>query len=175
MPASLVLTVIGPDRPGLVEALSDTVARHGGNWVESRMSRLGGQFTGLLRVQIDPDQSQALGDALSRLEGEGLRIVAEVEPREAEGTTEAPLVLELVGQDRPGIVRDVARALARMGVNVEDLETACEPAPMSGETLFRARASLRKPATLSHDALREALEPIANELMVDLTLDDDTN
>jgi glycine cleavage system regulatory protein len=170
MPASLVLTVIGPDRPGLVEALSETVAAHDANWLESRMARLGGHFAGLLRVQADPRRTEALTAALARLEGEGLRILLELETRAPETTAEAPLVLELLGQDRPGIVRDVSHALASLGVNVEELETSCEPAPMSGETLFRARARLRKPPTLSDEALREALEPIANELMVDLSL-----
>ena len=174
MPASLVLTVIGPDRPGLVETLSETVAAHDGNWVDSRMARLGGHFAGLLRVQVETGKSEALSTALARLESEGLRIVVEVEPRAAESAAAgSPLFLELVGQDRPGIVRDIARALAGLGVNVEDLETACEPAPMSGETLFRARALLRKPASLSDEALREALEPIANELMVDVALGDE--
>ena len=173
MPASLVLTVIGPDRPGLVEALSQAVAAHDGNWVESRMSRLGGHFAGLLRVQVEPDRTEALSAELARLESAGLRVLLAVEPRDADSAPGKTLFLELVGQDRPGIVREIAHALAQLGVNVEDLETACEPAPMSGETLFRARARLRKPSTLSDEALREALEPIANELMVDVALGDE--
>jgi glycine cleavage system regulatory protein len=175
MPASLVLTVIGPDRPGLVEALSETVAAHEANWVESRMARLGGHFAGLLRVQLDPARTEALTAALAQLESAGLRVQLEVEAQAPTSDADAPLVLELTGQDRPGIVRDVARALARQGVNVEELETACEPAPMSGEILFRARARLRKPASLSDEALRAALEPIANELMVDIALGEETD
>ena len=143
------------------------------NRVESRMTRLGGHFAGLLRVQAEPARTEALADALATLEREGLRVQVEVEPELAPAGDAAPLVLELVGQDRPGIVRDISRALARLGVNVEELETACEPAPMSGEVLFRARARLRKPAALADETLHEALEPIANELMVDVAWSDD--
>jgi glycine cleavage system regulatory protein len=77
-----------------------------------------------------------------------------------------------VGQDRPGIIRDLSRALAARRVNVEELLTSCSSAPMSGEVLFEAKADLRIPQDVSLDELRETLETIATELMVDLTLDD---
>jgi len=168
---SLVLTVIGPDRPGLVEALSRTVAAHGANWLESRMAHLGGQFVGLLRVAVSAERADALADALRALDGHGLRVtVATADaPSDGEGRT---ISLELVGQDRPGIVRDVSRELAALGVNVEELETACTSAPMSGESLFRATARLRLPAELGADTLRSVLEKIADELMVDVALEE---
>lgn len=168
MTSSLVLTVIGPDRPGLVEALAATVASHDANWVESRMVHLAGQFTGVLRVQVSVERADALSEALRRLADQGLRVLVEVSRQEPPAPDTPPIVLELMGQDRPGIVRDISRALASQGVNVEELETECTPAPMSGETLFRARAQLRLPADGSLDALREALEKLAGELMVDL-------
>jgi glycine cleavage system regulatory protein len=143
---SLVLTVIGPDRPGLVELLARTVAEHEANWLESRMSHLEGQFAGLLRVSVASDRTAALSKALAELEALGLRVMT----RTSEGPSLPPshrsLRLELVGQDRPGIIRDLSRALAARRVNV--------------------------PRDVSLDELRETLETIANELMVDLTLDD---
>jgi glycine cleavage system regulatory protein len=171
VPNSLVLTIIGADRPGLVEALSETVAAHGANWVESRMSHLAGQFAGLLRVTVAEAQAESLAEALRGLSAEGLDVVVAaatgVEPRDFR-----PLVLELLGQDRPGIVRDISRALAARGVNVEDLETHSSSAPMSGEVLFKARARLRIPADVATEELRETLEKIGNELMVDVSLDE---
>jgi glycine cleavage system regulatory protein len=169
---SLVLTVIGPDRPGLVELLARTVAEHEANWLESRMSHLEGQFAGLLRVSVASDRTAALSKALAELEALGLRVMT----RTSEGPSLPPshrsLRLELVGQDRPGIIRDLSRALAARRVNVEELLTSCSSAPMSGEVLFEAKADLRIPRDVSLDELRETLETIANELMVDLTLDD---
>lgn len=168
MTASLVLTLIGPDRPGLVEALSRTVADHGANWLESRMAHLAGHFAGMVRVSVPADRADALAAALRSLEG--LKVL--VETASAAPPDQAPAItLELLGQDRPGIVREVSHALATRGVNVEELETECESAPMSGETLFRARARLRLPPDLGVEALREALEKLADELMVDVVLD----
>ena len=172
MAGSLVLTVIGPDRPGLVDALSSAVAAHGANWLESRMARLGGHFAGLLRVSVPDAQSEALRRALRALESEGLRVLALAGDAPEPDPNDRALALELVGLDRPGIIREVSRALALRGVNVEELDTCCESAAMSGETLFRARARLRAPAASSLEELRATLEKIAGELMVDLSLDD---
>ena len=170
----LVLTVISVDKPGLVESLSATVASHGGNWMESRMARLGGQFAGILKVSVEPGRVDALAKDLRELESSGLHVVVERSHRGEGGSAWRELELELVGNDRPGIIRDISQALAACGVNVDELESECESAPMSGGMLFKARASLRVPAEVSIDALREALEEIANDLMVDLSLDDVT-
>lgn len=166
----LVLTVIGEDRPGLVESLSETVANHGGNWLESRMAHLAGRFAGILRVAVADDRADGLRDALAALQTRGLSIVVE---RGASGApvAAARLRLELLGADHPGIVRDIARALAQRGINVEELETESVSAPMSGEPLFRATAELQAPGDLPIEELRAKLEELAEDLMVDITLD----
>ncbi|MGH0032920.1 MAG: glycine cleavage system protein R [Myxococcota bacterium] len=169
MNAALVLTVIGPDRPGLVEALSQTVAAHGANWLESRLAHLSGHFAGMVRVSVPEDRAEELAAALGRLDD--LRILVET-AGDADAGEGRHLTLELLGQDRPGIVREVSSALAARGVNVEELETECTPAPMSGETLFRARARLRLPADTAEAELREALEKLGDELMVDVTFEE---
>lgn len=166
----LVLTAIGPDRPGIVGQLAATIASHRGNWLSSRMAHLAGKFAGVVEVAVGEAQRSALVDALTALSEEGLTVV--VEASEEPTPAEAPLVrLELVGQDRPGIVRDVSRVLADQGVNVEELETECSSAPMSGEPLFRATATLRLPATIDVRDLRRSLESLANDLMVEINLE----
>lgn len=168
----LVMTVIGPDRPGLVESLASLVTEHGGNWLESRMSRLGGQFAGILRVEVPADQQERFLQGLKTLETRALTVV--VQP-DAPFTATQPAQyssLEIVGQDRPGIVREISRALADYGVNVEDLHTECGSAAMTGETLFTARASIRIPDSCNMLALRQELEKIAADLIVDITFSD---
>jgi glycine cleavage system regulatory protein len=170
MRSQLVLTLIGRDRPGLVEALSAQVAKHGGNWEESRMAHLAGKFAGILRVSVPSAAASALAQALTGLEREGLRIV--IESSEAESKSAGRrLRLELVGNDRAGIVRDISRALATRGVNVDELHTRCEDAPMGGGQLFRADAVLLAPAEIAIDDLRAQLEGLADDLMVELSLD----
>ena len=170
MTNSLVLTVIGPDQPGLVEAVAETVAEHGGSWEGSRMARLAGYFAGILEVRVPGDAAAALFKALHELEARGLRVIVEDARGDAEPAPFRSLALELVGQDRPGIIRDISAGLAAIGVNVAELSTQCSPAPMSGETLFSATALLHLPATRSLGELREALEKIAADLMVDIDL-----
>lgn len=171
MRRSLVLTLLGPDRPGLVEALAALIARHGGNWLESRMASLAGEFAGILRVEVDDAAAPALEAALRSFQNApGLALLVK-EGRRPEIREGRLLALELVGQDRPGIVREVSQALAAQGVNVEELETECTSAPMTGETLFRARALLRLPPEAAEDDLQARLESIAEDLVVDLTLE----
>jgi glycine cleavage system regulatory protein len=164
----LVMTIIGPDRTGLVERLAAIVAEHGGNWIESQMSHLGVHFAGILRIQIPADREPALRHALELLDGQGLKIVAHSDHAPQRSVEGAEVVLEIVGQDRPGIVRQISAALARHGVNVEALNTECLSAPMSGETLFKAQARLHIPASCNVTELRKDLERIAQDLMADL-------
>jgi glycine cleavage system regulatory protein len=165
MASSLILTVVGPDRPGLVRTLAQTVAAHGGSWLESRMARLGGQFAGIVRVEA-PDS--LLAD-LRALENEGLRIVVQ-SGTSAETAVPAGerLALEVVGNDRPGIVRDLARVLAEHDVNIEELTTGVVSGSFSGETLFRATALVRAPNADAAAAIRAGLEFLGNEMMVDI-------
>src|SRR4051794_17901898 len=134
----IVLTLIGPDRPGLVEAVAGIVAGHGGNWLESRMTHLAGKFAGVLRAELPPDHVNAALEALEALEGKGLKVTAETATRAARPAPERTMDLELVGLDRPGIVREIAQLFAQSGVNVEELVTDRKSAPMSGEMLFEA-------------------------------------
>jgi glycine cleavage system regulatory protein len=171
MRTSLIVTVIGEDEPGIVEQISNLVLAAGANWEESRMARLAGKFAGILRVSVDAPGVAALTAGLSGLQAHGLRVI--VEPGSVAGdVTYRTIGLELVGNDRPGIVRDISRLLAQRSVNIEELETELTSAPTSGDTLFHARARLRTPHTVAPDELRSVLESLADDLMVDLTLDE---
>jgi glycine cleavage system regulatory protein len=167
----LVLTLLGPDRPGLVEAVADAIARNGGNWLESRMAHLAGKFAGILRVEVPPERAGAVIDALARLESRGLKVV--VEPSTTGAAAGGPgrqraLEIELVGLDRPGIVREISQLLAQHGVNVEELTTDRSSAPMSGEMLFRARARVAVPEVTDLVAIRGGLERLASDLVVEI-------
>ncbi|HLD67404.1 MAG TPA: glycine cleavage system protein R [Pseudomonas sp.] len=165
----LVLTVMAQDQPGQVERIAQCIAEHGGNWLESRMARMAGQFAGILRVGVPAEAHDELIDALQGLSAHGIRVLlaeSGIEP----SCTWKPILLELVGNDRPGIVRDITRLLSEHGINVESLVTEVTPAPMSSEPLFHAEAVLAVPLTLSLDVLQRHLETLADELMVELNL-----
>jgi glycine cleavage system regulatory protein len=167
----LVLTVIGRDRPGLVSAVSETIAAGGGNWLDTRMASLSGQFAGMLLVAIPPEKADALVASLRKMEAQGLRFIIE-KSDELAPIAGRTLRLELVGLDRPGIIRDISHVLAAKNVSIAELESECVSGSFSGEAMFKAKARLTLPDDLDLEDLRQSLEAIANELMVDLSLDD---
>jgi glycine cleavage system regulatory protein len=166
----VVVTLLGPDRPGLVELVAGIIAGHGGNWLESRMSRLAGKFAGILRAELPEDRVAAALAALAALESRGLKVIAESEARAAAAAPARTLSLELVGLDRPGIVREISQLLAANGVNVEELTTNRQSAPMSGEMMFEARAKVHVPADTNLVSLRAGLERLAADLVVEIRL-----
>jgi len=163
------MTVIGRDRPGLVDSVAQVVAAHSGNWLESRMSRLGGQFAGILRVQVPVERQAALEEALRELATSGLAVVVYRDDSVAALPAGKGTVLEVVGQDRPGIIRQISHALAEFGVNVEELESECGSAAMSGEAIFKARFHVSIPPTCKLEVLRQRIERIAADLIVDVS------
>ena len=169
MQIPLVMTIIGPDRTGLVESVARVAADHGGNWLESRMCRLGGEFAGILRIELPVEKRQMLLDALQTLQGCGLTVVVRPDEAAASATHGRQARLEIVGHDRPGIVRQITHALARANVNVEEFSSECVSAPMSGETLFKAAARLQLPEHCDLAALKTDLEKIAADLLVDIS------
>lgn len=168
---SLVLTILGRDHPGLVDSLAAIVTEYGGNWVESRMAHLAGQFAGILRVEVDDERASALTAAIKNLTESGLESIVCSDPSPPTSDGGTVLQLDLMGVDQPGIVRKVSQVLAARGVNVEQLGTECLAAPNTGQTMFHATAQLRLPAGLSAADLRTALEQVAADLMVDLSLE----
>ena len=167
MQVPLVMTIIGPDRTGLVESVARVVADHGGNWLESRMCRLGGEFAGILRVELPAEKKQPLLEALQKIPG--LTVVFRPDATAPVVIAGRPVKLEVVGHDRPGIVREITRALAHANVNVEEFSSELASAPMSGEILFKAAARLQLPEGCDLAALKMELEKIAADLLVDVS------
>jgi glycine cleavage system regulatory protein len=169
MDSVLILTVSGPDRPGLVDELSRVVASHGGNWEHCRMAHLNGRFAGLLQVRAASGDSDALARELRALPGLEVTVAA--------GAAEHPppdrlFHIEIVGGDHPGIVRDIFSEIAAAGINVEELGTDTVNAPESGEILFKARARLGAPAGLDIHTVLRRIEAVAEDVMVDVRLTD---
>lgn len=166
----LVITFMGKDQPGLVESIASVVTREGGNWLESRMTHLGGQFAGVLRVAVENDREAALMKALLKLQESGLSITLRSEPAFPDNSPRSLVTLDLLGGDRQGIVSRISGLLASLSVNVEEMQTELTTAPMSAELLFKAHGILKLPDGLEPEKLRNELEALASDLMVDLQL-----
>ena len=172
MTTSLVVTAVGADRPGIVNMLSDVARHFDANWAGSRMASLAGQFAGMVHFEVAVRNADALADALRKLEDQGL-LIAIVRSDRGESADRRRIVrLELVGHDRPGIVRDLSGNLADRGVSIQELHTEVVSAAMSAEQLFKMKALLAVPDSVDDHALKEALEALANEMMIDIELSD---
>lgn len=169
MTENMVLTVIATDRPGLVKSLADIVTAHGGNWIDSSMARLGGEFAGILHISLPGENAPRLESAMKALGKDGILVTlrqnAPAPPREG-----CSLELKLVGQDHQGIVRDVMQVLASHNVSVDELQTSVFEGSMSGQPMFCAQAEIILPPHVDMETVRAALEDIANDIMVDIEL-----
>jgi glycine cleavage system regulatory protein len=164
-----VLTLIGSDRAGLVDALSEVVVEHGGTWERSQVAELAGMFAGVVLVRVPPERADGLVAALEPLHEQGLLDVTarpvHGDPAEVVGET---VRFGVVGADRPGIVHEVSHAVASLGIGIVELETWTESAAMAGSVMFRAEAVVRLPDGVGRDDLVGALEGLSNDLMVDV-------
>ncbi len=167
---AILITVSGPDKPGMVNALAEVVANHDGNWLESRMANLGGQFAGILRVEVVESRQEALLAALQALDSAALQVSLKAVGDDAMPPAGRELELELLGQDHPGIVRDISRVLSEAGVSVQAFDSWLEEASMAGGVLFHASAQLSLPEGLSTEQLHERMQTLSDSLMVDIHL-----
>lgn len=168
---SLVVTVVGRDRPGLVRHLSDCAHGFAVNWADSRMTHFAGQFAGMVHFQVAPEHADAFVAALEKLEDHGLQAHVARTDAAPIAAGKRMLKLELVGPDRPGIVRQLSSSLAERGVSIEDLHTEIVNKTEAEHHVFKVHALLVVPQSLSDDTLRGVLEGLASELMLDIGLD----
>lgn len=169
---SLVVTVVGRDKPGLVRHLSDATHGFAVNWADSRMTHFAGQFAGMVHFQVSPEHADAFIEALHKLESAGLQVKVARNDAPPIAAGKRMLKLELVGPDRPGIVRQLSTSLAERGVSIEDLHTEIVSKTEAEHHVFKVHALLVVPQALSDEALRSVLETLASELMLDAALDE---
>lgn len=170
MQTSLVITILGSDRSGLVKSISEVVKNHNGNWQESRMVRMDGQFAGLAHVSIATEYAEDLSQALSTLQNDELQV--QIKQCKTSASTTKTLSLELLGTDRQGIIHDMTQQLATLNINIEKLHSEQRIAPMSNETLFYAEVVLGLPDHITEEDVQTVFEEISDSLMVDVTFRD---
>ncbi len=136
------------------------------------MAHLAGQFAGIVLVDVDDVHVDSLTTALNELNHHGLKVVVErdVVLSTPSSLTGSLVALNVIGSDRPGIVREVTQVLTASGVNVEEFITHCTDAPMSGGRIFKVDAHLRLPDGLTLLQLQQQLESVAADLMVYISL-----
>jgi methionyl-tRNA formyltransferase len=169
--ASLVVTAIAPDRPGIVRLLSERARGFGANWAGSRMASLAGQFAGMVHFEVPAENAERLADALRGLESSGISIVLAKSEAPPAPAGRRIVHLELSAPDRPGIVRELSTGLAERGISIHELGTEIVEGATPTENTFKVEAVLMVPESLSNEQLRKSLDVLATEGMADIALD----
>ena len=165
----VVVTLIGPDKIGIVQTISHTVAQHDANWLNSSMANLAGQFAGILEIEVGSDQREALLESLNSIEDNSLKIQTAL-PVTVAAPAHRQVTLELLGQDHPGIIHEITRVLGALKLSIDELTTSTEDAPMSGGTLFRASATINIPEEIGLDKIQDLQHELSQSLMADVTI-----
>ena len=172
MHTTLLISFVGPDRPGMVEQLAAAIAESQGNWLESSMSSLAGHFAGIVRIHLPDNQRSTLDSALAKLQSQQLQtqVYESLAASDADPAEGQPLRVSIVGIDRPGIIHEVSQAFVWAQLNIARMRTEISSAPMSGESMFHSDIELQATTALDLDELERKLDAIATTLSVEIDL-----
>ena len=170
MQVSLIITILGNDEPGLVNSLSEALEKHNASWTESRMAHLAGKFAGILQVSLPENHIESLTVELDKLQTSDLKILIETSASSEKPLATKILNVEILCQDRIGIINDVTEVLAKLNVNIEELDSTVKEASMSGGMLFSADLRLGLPEDVDADAVEDCLAEVSDQFMIDIKL-----
>lgn len=172
MKTQLLITAVGEDRPGIVARLSAVFVKNGGNLEESRMSILGGEFAAIILISIDQTKVETLKRELSTLQDETITVTTKVtQPASAARFAQCNRYqITLTGADHEGIVYELSTFLSNHAINIQSMDTDVVPAPETGTPLFRMRAVIFVPLSISLVELQKHLQRIGNQECVDIVV-----
>ena len=163
----IVITMIGQDRPGLVDTLAKHIYAQGGNWLASNFARMAGQFAGFVEVHVPEDKHDDLISALDALDG--INVQSMSAPEHTGQSQTDSLVINVMGNDKPGILQEITAVLNQFNLSIMSMESCCESAPNWGSLMFKANIVIDVPVDFNTDDIAESLENLANDLVVDIS------
>ena len=170
MRTNIIFTLTGPDRIGIVEAVTKRLLNHGANVESSRMARLGGEFAILMLVSLPAEELASLESDVESLVAQGYKVTTSLTQQTYAETHPGwlPFKIGVEGADHEGIVHQVARHLSERGINIESMETGVDYAPVSGTPLFTMTAIVAVPPGLVKAEWQTALQEAGEALNVDI-------
>ena len=169
---SLIISVVGSDRSGIVSEISGIITSHGGNVEESRMTRLGSDFTIVMLVMVDSKWEESLVVTLQAIKE--LSIITKATESNTVITGENCQIF-LNGADNEGIVNVISKYLSKKSMNILDMETHISNAPVTGTPLFNLMAITTIPSNIDLSEIQSDLSLIAQKLGVEITVNQSEN
>lgn len=161
----LVLTVIGEDKIGLIEQLSNVLLKNNASWLASNLSHLGGYFAGVVEIEVPENHLAELTKDFSELQELKVELHDE---RETVTTETQELEFVITGNDRQGIVQELSSIITHKGASILRFTSSRQSAPNWGGGLFHAIAKVSLPVGMNADVIVDALEELASDIVVDL-------
>ncbi|MBU3004124.1 glycine cleavage system protein R [Paraglaciecola arctica] len=163
----IIFTLVGSDKPGLISDLAKTVYEMGGNWLGSNFSHMAGHFAGFVEVDLPAEKHQTLMELFSQHPDLKIHLLP--------GLTEHSIAqqsvqIDIMGNDKTGIVQEITQILSQFNLNIVKFDSRLESAPNWGGELFKAKAIITVAADFDLETLRDKLENVANDLMVDIEI-----
>ena len=163
----IIFTLVGIDKPGLISDLAKTVYDVGGNWLGSNFSHMAGHFAGFVQVDLPLEKHQALMERLSEHPDLKIHLLPGMTETQGEQQT---VQIDIMGNDNTGIVQELTQILSQFNLNIVKFDSFLESAPNWGGALFKAKAIITVAADFDLETLRDRLESVANDLMVDIEI-----
>jgi len=168
----LVLTILGRDRAGVVASLADVVRFHDGNWKRSEMAEIEGTFAGVVVVEVADDRVDELLTNLLVLRDQGLHITAQQIEEPIDVPDAEEVRLRLTGDDRPGVIHEISRAISDLGISISRLGTVTDVPRPDGGSQFEIMAEIMVPAAADLDAVLDSIGAISVRLDIALDVED---
>ena len=163
----IIISAFGPDEPGIVSNLSGVITNSGANIKESRMIKLGTDFTIMILISISENNSKSLEAALKKIDYLIIHTKKTFLQKLSPKTSE--YVLNLSGADNEGLVHNITENISKKGINIEEMDTKIENAPMSGTILFNMNARLSHP-NLDLNHFQNEMTILADKLNVEIVV-----
>ena len=151
----IVVTVIGPDRAGLVRDLSKIVTDAAGNILESRMIALGSEFAVLMLISGNWHAMAKIREKLDALQKHGEMTITIRDSGPRADVTAAPYVIDVVSLDHEGIVLGMSNFFAGRNLEIAELNSRRYNAPHTGAPMFSVQMTVNIPADIQVSTLRD--------------------
>ncbi len=170
--AQLIISAVGPDRPGIVGELTAHLHSAGGNILDSRMVNLRGEFAMMILLEVSEDVATRLKADLPEIaRSMSLNLFANRQAALPKSVAGLDYRLKTYSMDQPGIVARLTNLLRQHGVNIEELAAHQESAAFAGSPLFLTEMRLTIPPGVALRKLRADLEALCTELNCDVDLE----
>src|SRR4051812_43467891 len=168
----LIITAVGPDRPGIVGELTGHLHSAGGNIIDSRMVNLRGEFAMMILLECSQTDSHKMTRDLPAV-GTNIGLTLTVTPQISTAKVSEGLRyrMKTYSMDQPGIVARLTNLLRAHGVNIEELSAWQESAAFAGTAIFMTEMHVTVPPQVPLRKLRTDLEALCNELNCDVDLE----